>query len=71
MGERMIGVFGKRELEMAATRILDDQWQRPYQRVDTATFNAEEQRGFALLSEWGWIVDGIPTPAFWGRVHGR
>jgi hypothetical protein len=72
MKSRMIGVFGSREPELAAIRILDEQWERPFARIDPAIFkDADEREGFARLKAWGWIERGIPLRQFWSRVHGR
>lgn len=69
---RMIGVFGHRELELAAIRILDEQWRKPTEPIDPAIFTDDDEReGFADLQRWGWIDGMVPTPQFWRRVHER
>jgi hypothetical protein len=70
---RMIGVFGWREMEMAAIRILDARWTMPWEPIDAAIFKTDDEReGFAGLMRNGWIAsDRTPTSAFWSRVHGR
>lgn len=69
---RMVNVFGHREQEIAAIRILDQQWERPFQPVSISGWSADELDGLQELKENGWIHnDGSPTRAFWERVHGR
>ena len=70
---RMIGVFGMREMELAAIEILDDQWDQPFNPVDTRIFDTTDSlEGFKELVKLGWIGrDHVPTITFWQRVHGR
>lgn len=69
---RMIGVFGWRESELAALRILDSQWETPFARVDVTSLTSDERLGYDQLRSLGWIdASGSPTRSFWLRVHGR
>lgn len=69
---RMGGTFGWFEMERAALRILDAQWERPWDPVDTSKFDRDELDGFMALQRNGWIDRRrVPTRAFWLRVHGR
>lgn len=69
----MVGVFGWREPELAAIKILDACWEHPRTPVNPKIFtDAEEIEGFRFLVENEWIGrDMIPTHGFWLRVHGR
>lgn len=70
---RMTSTFGHREPELAAIKILDTQWERPFEPVDPKIFtDTEEREGFDDLRAMGWIGENnVPTRAFWNRVHGR
>jgi hypothetical protein len=69
---RMIGVFGHREMELAAIAILDAHWQRPFSRINEKIFKDDDARhGYRDLQRSGWIIEGVPTGSFWSRVHGR
>lgn len=69
---RMINVFGHREMEVAAIKILDHYWSTPYVNVDPAIFtDALEKTGFEELREHGWMDGMSMSEAFWKRVHGR
>jgi len=68
----MIGVFGHREMELAAIAILDAQWERPFTPVNADIFTEEcTRQGFHDLQRGGWINGLMPTRAFWRRVHER
>jgi hypothetical protein len=71
--DRMIGLFGWREMELAAIKILDTKWREPFTRVDESIFvDGDERDGWEELKKAGWIDrNGVPSPAFWRRVHGR
>lgn len=70
---RFIRLFGHRELEVAAMRINDVQWEFPFRSVDISIFDDEMTReGFQELKQLGWVdAQNVPTRAFWMRVHGR
>ena len=70
---RMINVFGQREMEIAAIKILDLYWQRPFSLIDPRIFEGDDLaiEGYRCLVEYKWIVDRTPTRGFWERVHGR
>lgn len=69
---RMIGVFGKREPELAAIKIVDHYGNCLMQPVDPAIFKSDyEKHGYRLLCQWGLVVDGVPQPEFWLRVKGH
>jgi hypothetical protein len=69
---RLIGTFGKREMELAAIRIIDTYGDRLIQPVDAKIFKpGYEQDGYRLLCQNGFVIDGVPQPEFWLRVGGR
>jgi hypothetical protein len=68
----MIGVFGQREMEMAAIKILDTYWSSPYDTVDPRIFVDDiEIVGFSELRRNGWMDGTSMSKDFWQRVHGR
>lgn len=71
MSADMIGVFGHREMELAAMRIVAEC--REGAPINPKIFTAGyESEGFVELKEFGWIdAAGRPTAAFWARVRGR
>lgn len=70
---RMVGVFGHREMEIAAILILDRHWQAPFEPIDMRIFEGEPDalEGFKELKECGWIRGDIATGSFWMKIHGR
>lgn len=69
---RMIKVFGKREMELAAIKILDNYWSKPYTPIDPNIFSSEyEKAGFYFLRQNGWMDGTSMSESFWKRVHGR
>jgi len=75
---RMMGVFGKREPELAAIRILDARWRWPRHRftlVELGQLDELELQGFIALVGSRWILKNgsyyVASVKFWERVHGR
>jgi len=72
---RMINVFGQREMELAAIKILDTYWETPFRPIDESIFTDDlEKAGLFYLRVNGWLVgvNGVVlTRNFWLRVHGR
>ena len=73
---RMIGVFGQREPELVAIKILDEYWDRPYEAFTFEPADSWERDGLEALVAGGWLIDLTggrydATRRFWERVHGR
>lgn len=67
----MIGVFGQREMELAAIRIVDERRSRDWRVAESIFRDDIERAGYWYLCAYGWVDNGIPTPAFWERVQGK
>lgn len=69
---RMINVFGQREMELAAIKILDNYWSNPYSNIDESIFTDDlEKEGFRELRNYKWMDGMSMSEEFWKRVHGR
>lgn len=70
--ERMIGLFGKREMELAAMVIVDKNlWNNDTIREEWFE-EGYEAEGFRLLKEHGWIsMSNRASQAFWDKVRGK
>lgn len=78
--DRLIGVFGKREMELAAIRIIDRGVDRTVSKADfefeCGNADVMTREGFRMLVDQGWLVpirDGIcttfkATPEFKARI---
>lgn len=70
--DRLIGAFGKREMELAAICIVDyfkGRTNTVDSTIDVSIFKRDiEKAGFRLLKEHGWIVNLRPISKFWERV---
>lgn len=71
--DRMINVFGQREMELAAIKIFDTYGNgRRSHPISISIFTEEiEQEGFRLLREHGWIEDYCAKESFWKRIDER
>jgi hypothetical protein len=69
--DRMIGVFGEREMEIAAILIVDNY--QPGQPINPDIFKHDflAEVGFSHLQMYGWIKELIPTKNFWNKTKGR
>jgi len=71
---RMIGVFGKREMELAAICIVDYfKAHKGNKKFPKTIFESDyEKRGYELLKRAGLIskID-VPTFQFWEKVDGH
>lgn len=76
---RLIGVFGRRDLELAACRVMDAGWRTPLTPFVVWNLDETEQRGLMYLESGAWLeiqsargqkpVIVQCKPQFWERIH--
>lgn len=74
----MIGVFGQREMELAAVKIVHHRWSAPLEPFDPVILRLDdgyEKDGLKDLVAHGWLTEAggkvRPTPNFWQRIVDR
>lgn len=53
---RLIGAFGKREMELAACRVMDAGWRTPLDPFVVWNLDETELRGLRLLESGAWLT---------------
>lgn len=77
MADRLLGVFGKREAETVAAKIIDRVWPQPYRPFKLSDLKLDDDElheGWGeVLIRYDWIVavNGsrfMATRRFWNRI---